>query len=90
MIRLSADTETDGTWSFVDDLSNIVEKIRWSDDDLIKGPAKEPVSEFIAAPLNEPLRKEPSAYMTPVVIKETPEEVKPLEKKALVVNQEHK
>jgi outer membrane protein OmpA-like peptidoglycan-associated protein len=86
MIRLSADTETDGTWSFVDDLSTLVGKIGWSDDVPIEGPAKKNVSEFIAAPINEPLMKEPYAYMIPVVIKETPEEVKPLEKKALVVN----
>ena len=86
MIRLSADTETDGTWSFVDDLSTLVGKIGWSDDVSVERPVRNNVKEFIATPVNEPLRKEPYAYMIPVVIKETPEEVKPLEKKALVVN----
>lgn len=86
MIRLSADTETNGSWSFVDDLSTLVGKIGWSDDVSVERPVRNSVNEFIAAPVNEPLRKEPYAYMIPVVIKETPEEVKPLEKKALVVN----
>jgi outer membrane protein OmpA-like peptidoglycan-associated protein len=86
MIRLSAETGTDGTWSFVDNLNTIVKKIRWSNDDPIEEPVKKNVKEFITVPLNEASRKEPYAYMNPVVIKAATEEVKPLEKKALVVN----
>lgn len=82
MISLRATTENESAWSFVDDLSNIVDKMRWSDAELIKEPVVAPVRAFVTVPRNESVRKEPSAYITPVVIKESAEAVKPLEKKA--------
>jgi outer membrane protein OmpA-like peptidoglycan-associated protein len=81
MISLRAATENESAWSFVDDLSNIMDKIRWSDAELIKEPVNEPVREFVTVPRNESVRKEPSEYISPVVVKEPAEAVKPLEKK---------
>ncbi len=86
MIRLNAEIANDGTWSFVDNLSNIVEKIRWSDDEPVKTSANVHGNTFMAAPLRETFAKEPNAYMTPIVLKETAEEVKPLEKKPVLVS----
>jgi len=86
MIRLNAEIANDDTWSFVDNLSNIMEKIRWSDEEPVKASANVHGNTFIAAPLRETFAKEPNAYMTPIVLKETTEEVKPLEKKPVLVS----
>lgn len=86
MIHLNAETTNDDPWSFVGNLSNIVEKIRWSDDETVKQTAGENSREFVEAPRNETFRKNPYAYMKPVGITEATSEPGPVEKKTSPVN----